>query len=130
MRQIICRLDSTNSPVVFLLDTLNSDAGTIKAWRNFDTAKEEEVTMDYYKTTRALSDTDEAALARKYASKFNVKDGIILRRRLYWKKPMSDSAAKDNHSGDDFDKGKFVSQLIDAFTLALEKMEISQKSHT
>ena len=128
MESIIARVDSTNQPVVFLLDTLNSEKGTIKAWRNMDEKAVSEMTMDYYKTTRALSDTDEAMLARKYSAKFNVKDGIILRRRLYWKAPISSSAAKDAHSGEDFDKGKFVSQLIDAFTAALEKMEVSHKS--
>lgn len=127
MDQLICRFDSTSRPVVFLLDTLNSEKGTIQAWRNMDTKNIDSVSMDYYKTTRALSDTDEAALARKYSDKFNIKDGIILRRRLYWKAPMSDSAAKDNHTGSDFDKGKFVSQLIDAFTAALEKMDVAHK---
>lgn len=125
MESIIARVDSTNRPVVFLLDTLDSDKGMIKAWRNMETKNIDLVSMDYYKTTRALSDTDEAALARKYSDKFAIKDGIILRRRLYWKAPMPDSSAKDNHVGESFDKGKFVSQLIDAFTAALEKIDVA-----
>lgn len=123
MKSIICRTDSTKTPVVFLLDTLDSDKGTINIWIDFESNNEVESTLEYYKSTKAMTDLEETALAKKFVEKFGVKDGILLRRRLYWKAP--DSAANANHMHDPepviaFDKDKFVGELVDAFLKALE----------
>jgi hypothetical protein len=122
MQSIICRQDSTRNQVVFLLDTLNNDKQTLDVWKG-DGKKIESTTVDFYRTTRSLSDQDETTLANKFVGQFDIKDGIILRRRLYKISPNfgQDNTAKEAHVPEPLDKQVFVEKLIVAFTTALRE---------
>jgi hypothetical protein len=121
MKSIICRQDSTRNQVVFLLDSLNNETHTLDIWRGND-KKLEQVTVDFYRTTRQLSDQDETAIANRFVDTFGIKDGIILRRRLYKSAPdvVHNNAAKDGHAAEPepLDKEVFLNNLI----ANLEKM--------
>ena len=98
MKSIICRSDSARNHVVFLLDTLDTTKDTISVWRNYGDAKLDTVTLEYYRTTLPLSDSEETTLVRKFTDVFKITEGVILRRRLYKVSP-SFAGAQDgsNH---------------------------------
>jgi hypothetical protein len=76
-QQIICRIDHSNKPVVFLVDTI--DNGRIKAIRD---GKEEIVGLDTYKATMPVSQDDCEVLAKRYAKQAGMDTPPIIRQRL------------------------------------------------
>jgi hypothetical protein len=135
MKSIICRQDGTRNPVVFLLDTLNKEAGTMKAWRDRKESKLETVSLDFYKATKTLSEVDESRLAAQFIEIFGADDGIILRRKMYSRtsspsqKPETpEPVEKDGNGAQYFDKAKFVADFINAVQDVLIKLE--SEAHT
>jgi hypothetical protein len=78
MSQILCRLDSQLSPVVFISDSI--DDNKILAWKNGNKSAEI-VSLDYYKTTLPLTIADSKLLAKKYSEATGDND-IEIRQRL------------------------------------------------
>ena len=93
MKSIICRADSARNHIVFLLDTLDTTKDTISVWRNYGDAKLDTVTLEYYRTTLPLSDSEETTLVRKFTDVFKITEGVILRRRLYKVSPSFQAVA-------------------------------------
>jgi len=125
MKQIICRQDGTRSQVVFLLDTFNKENGTMKAWRDKKDSKLESVSFDFYKSTKALNDSDESKLANEFIARFGASDGITVRRRMYSRKTAQEliSQHETAKKAEIFDKAKYVAKFINAVQDILIEME-------
>jgi hypothetical protein len=80
MTQILCRIDSENKPVVFLADSVDNGSGTIKAWHDGDKIKK--TRLDYYVTTKPLSDTDSKVLADRFKVSVKSNEPVYIRQRL------------------------------------------------
>ncbi len=81
MSTIINRIDPTNIPVVFLLDSLD-EKGNLQVW-NPTTDEVVASTLDYYKKTKAVTDAQEVDLANKYVAKFGLGENFTIRRKLF-----------------------------------------------
>jgi hypothetical protein len=77
-KQILCRVDANNSPVVFLADSLEN--GTIKAW-TMGAKEVKAMPVDYYAQTRPLSEADTRILSSRFA-KFVGDESVTVRQRL------------------------------------------------
>lgn len=78
MTQILCRIDQENKPVIFIADSLKN--GQIKAWHEGEQAVKK-VGIDYYQTTKPLSEADSKHIANKF-KKAMKDDNVYIRQRL------------------------------------------------
>lgn len=78
MTQILCRIDQENKPVIFIADSLKN--GQIKAWHEGEQAVKK-VGIDYYQTTKPLSESDSKHIANKF-KKVMKDDNVYIRQRM------------------------------------------------
>ena|ERR1700741_1912012 len=129
MASIICRTNSNNRPVVFLLDTLDFDNKSIEAWYP-DTNEIESTTLDYYKTTKSMSDAEETLTANLYVNRFGLGGDFQIRRKLYRSsilknlKPAT-SAQQPSSTIEKLEEKK--TELEDAITQLQETVDVEDK---
>lgn len=79
MTNIICRIDQSNKPVVFIADSL-TESGEILAWHSGAT-KPEKVTYEYYRKSRPVAASDAEKIRRNYVAATHEQD-VSIRARL------------------------------------------------
>jgi hypothetical protein len=83
MTSIIVRCTPDNKPIIFLLDSLDFSTKHIDVY-NPETQEISATTLDFYKTTKSVSDEVEATQAANYVKKFGMGvGGFVLRRKMY-----------------------------------------------
>lgn len=136
MNTIIVR-QAENKPVVFLLDTLDMEHGTIQAWHPDTDETPVESTLSEYKSTRAVAEIDEKQVADQYVKRFGMAS---IRRKLYKHTPalvqMSDKTDKEKDIVKDnghitqghvitpkteYTQEEFIEKIISAFSTALRE---------
>ncbi len=79
MTSILARVDAAAQPVVFIADTLKD--GKIQAWDTRGGARY--VGIDYYQSTRPVSDADADSLRKQYAKATGQPaESVFMRQRL------------------------------------------------
>lgn len=97
MDSILTRATLSGQPVVFLLDTLNMEKGSISMWP-VNEAEPHTVNLDTYRNTRPVPDALEEQMINQYQQKFQPKGGVILRKRLYKDREQAARMATASHA--------------------------------
>jgi hypothetical protein len=84
---VIIRRDPAGNMCAFLKDTLklnpdNTDEGTLGVWFEGRQQEVSYLPLDYYTSTKAVSETEEAEFAQKFGKEYGAPFGVAIKKRV------------------------------------------------